>query len=180
MEEADITRLREQFDAEVRTRFPDAPIERADVLQYGDHPEVEPGQLLAQVRVNPPEGEEGAGSALHQFHQAYRAAIDDLRRDLSKLPAVAMLEFVAGDEQAGQKRVLRLKLHDAPGAESLTPVMARLGPDDLQTLDTLITTGIASSRAEGLRWALARIRERPAYQQLRARAAEIEELKAQF
>ena len=37
--------------------------------------------------------------------------------------------------------------------------MARLGPDDLQTLDTLITTGIASSRAEGLRWALARIRD---------------------
>ena len=62
----------------------------------------------------------------------------------------------------------------------LTPVMARLGPADLETLDTLITAGIASNRAEAVRWTIARIRERPAYEQLRARAREIEELKAQF
>jgi hypothetical protein len=31
-----------------------------------------------------------------------------------------------------------------------------------------------------VRWALARIRERPAYQKLRERAREIEELQAQF
>jgi Arc/MetJ-type ribon-helix-helix transcriptional regulator len=59
-------------------------------------------------------------------------------------------------------------------------VMARLGQDDLETLDTLITAGIASSRAEAVRWALARIRERPAYAQLRTHTREIEELKAQF
>ena len=44
----------------------------------------------------------------------------------------------------------------------------------------LITAGIATSRAEGVRWALARIRERPAYEKLRARTREIEELKSQF
>jgi Arc/MetJ-type ribon-helix-helix transcriptional regulator len=58
--------------------------------------------------------------------------------------------------------------------------MARLGPIDLETLDTLITAGIASNRADAVRWTLARIRERPAYERLRARAQEIEELKAQF
>jgi Arc/MetJ-type ribon-helix-helix transcriptional regulator len=58
--------------------------------------------------------------------------------------------------------------------------MARLAPTDLETLDTLITAGIATNRADAVRWALARIRERPAYEQLRARAREIEELKAQF
>lgn len=58
--------------------------------------------------------------------------------------------------------------------------MARLGPADLETLDTLITAGIAPNRAEAVRWALARIRERPAYGKLRDRAREIEELKAQF
>jgi hypothetical protein len=47
-----------------------------------------------------------------------------------------------------------------------------------ETLDTLITAGIAGNRAEAVRWALARIRERPAYEKLRARAQEIEELKA--
>lgn len=53
-------------------------------------------------------------------------------------------------------------------------------PVDLETLDTLITVGIAGNRADAVRWALARIRERPAYEQLRAKAREIEELKAQF
>jgi hypothetical protein len=78
----------------------------------------------------------------------------------------------------------------------LTPVMARLGPVDpwtrgpvdpwtrgpvdLETLDALIAAGIVASRAEAIRWALARIRERPAYAQLRARAYEIGRLKAEF
>ena len=53
-----------------------------------------------------------------------------------------------------------LEARAAEGGE-LTPVMARLGPVDLETLDALITAGIAASRAEAVRWALARIRERP-------------------
>ncbi|MGH3281519.1 MAG: hypothetical protein ACRDNW_20610 [Trebonia sp.] len=64
--------------------------------------------------------------------------------------------------------------------QPLTAVMARLGREDLETMDTLIAAGIASSRAEAVRWALARIRERPAYGQLRARSREIEDLKSQF
>lgn len=51
---------------------------------------------------------------------------------------------------------------------------------NLETLDTLIAAGIASSRAEGVRWTLARIRERPAYRQLRERIQDTEDLKAQF
>ncbi len=51
-----------------------------------------------------------------------------------------------------------------------------VGPVDLETLDTLIAAGFAANRAQAVRWALARIRERPAYAQLRDRAREIEEL----
>ena len=58
--------------------------------------------------------------------------------------------------------------------------MARLGPVDLETLDALITAGIAANRADAVRWTLARIRERPAYAQLRERAREIERLKTEF
>jgi hypothetical protein len=47
-------------------------------------------------------------------------------------------------------------------------------------VDTLITAGIAANRAEAVRWALARVRERPAYAQLQQKAHEIGELKAQF
>jgi hypothetical protein len=67
----------------------------------------------------------------------------------------------------------------APG-RSLTPVMARLDPGDVEVLDALITAGIVPNRAEGVRWALARIRERPAYTQLREHIGKIDELKAQL
>ena len=69
-------------------------------------------------------------------------------------------------------------LEEAP--EELTPVMTRLGAADLATVDTLITAGIAASRAEVMRWAVGRIREHPAYAQLQERVHEIDELKAQF
>jgi len=81
-------------------------------------------------------------------------------------------------KQAGHDPVDR-QARALEGGE-LTPVMARLGPADLETLDALITAGIAASRAEAVRWALARIRERPAYAQLRERAREIERLKTEF
>jgi hypothetical protein len=55
-----------------------------------------------------------------------------------------------------------------------------LGPADLATVDALITAGIASTRAEVMRWAIGRIRENPAYAQVQERAREISELKAQF
>ena len=58
--------------------------------------------------------------------------------------------------------------------------LARPGPADLATVDTLITAGIAGRRAEVLRWAVGRIRENPAYVQLQNRLREINELKARF
>jgi Arc/MetJ-type ribon-helix-helix transcriptional regulator len=59
-------------------------------------------------------------------------------------------------------------------------VRTRLGPADLATVDALITAGIASSRAEVMRWAIGRIRDNPAYAQLQERMRQIGELKAQF
>jgi len=199
MEQAEIERLTQEFDQEVRRRFPDAPVQRVVVLQYGDDPEIEPGQLLGRVIIEAPpstaaaEGEDNKdnverGRRLEEFHDAHRPAIRELRREMDKLPASAILEFtVAGEATEGERRGPRLRLAGGPraglgGGEGgqLTPVMARLGQDDLETLDTLITAGIASSRAEAVRWALARIRERPAYEELRAHTRQIEELKAQF
>ena len=54
--------------------------------------------------------------------------------------------------------------------------MVRLGAVDLATVDTLITAGVVNSRAEGLRWALSRLREHPAYAQLQQQAHENDEL----
>ena len=186
MDQAQLERIREQFDREARTRLPDVPIERIEVLQYGDDPEVEPGQLLARVVFDTQGDREERKRAVETLHDERREAFHELRRELNKLAVPVMLQFESGGEHAEDKPQLMLKLGQARGpmgvldAPGLTPVMARLGADDLQTLDTLITAGIASSRAEAVRWALARIRERPAYEQLRAHTREIEDLKAQF
>jgi hypothetical protein len=190
MDEAELARVREQFEQLVRERMPGAPLERVEVLQYGDDPEIEPGQFLARVVVAVPAEEPERLRAFEAFHDEHREAFHELRRELDKLPVRAILQFKAGGEQgecAPHGPVLQLMhARGGPGAgpgpegPGLTPVMARLGQEDLETLDTLIAAGIATSRAEAVRWALARIRERPAFEQLRARTREIEQLKSQF
>ena len=132
-------------------------------------------------------GKEERGRKLEAFHDAHRDAIRELRQHMNNLPFPAILEFtVSGEGAEGRPRGPRMRLGGPParlipaGEAPMTPVMARLGPEDLETLDTLITAGVATSRAEAVRWTLARIRERPAYEQLRARTREIEELKSQF
>jgi len=51
MEPEALARLTEQFERLVRERFPGAPVQRATILQYGDDPEIEPGQLLARIYI---------------------------------------------------------------------------------------------------------------------------------
>lgn len=126
-------------------------------------------------------------------HDANRAAIMQLRTELNKYPVNVLLQFRAGGPpEPGEPGVPMFQLMGGPGPRgpegpgcdpvtaALTPVMARVGAEDLETLDTLITAGIATSRADAVRWALARIRERPAYAQLRAHTQHIEDLKSQF
>ena len=55
-----------------------------------------------------------------------------------------------------------------------------LGRSGLETLDTLIMAGIADTRADAIRLALARIRKRPAYERLREGAREIDQLRRDF
>ena len=184
MDQAELAAVRQRFDEEVRGRFPTEAIQRVEVLQYGDAPEIEPGQLLARVVINVPEGEDERGRSFEKFHDQRREAFRELRSALDKLPVPVVLQFVAaGEPTEGEPRgpIFKLAARGLGGeAAGFTPVMARLGAEDLETVDTLITAGIASSRAEAVRWALARIRERPAYEQLRARTREIDELKTQF
>ncbi|HEY4461917.1 MAG TPA: hypothetical protein VGN41_04550 [Streptosporangiaceae bacterium] len=187
MERAALERMEQELDGEVRERFPGAPIQRVQVLQYGDDPEVEPGELLARIVLDAPGGKEERRQVLDDFEHTHREAIHQLRRDLDKAPEAGLLEFVVGGEaDDGEHRGPGIRLARPRGALGgggdgpLVPVMARLGPADLETVDALITAGIAANRAEAVRWALARIRERPAYEKLRERAREIEDLKSQF
>ncbi|MGI8448904.1 MAG: hypothetical protein ACR2MP_17345 [Streptosporangiaceae bacterium] len=184
MDQAVIGQLEQHIDDEVKKRFPSA-VQRVAVLQYGDDPVIEPGELLVRVILNAAEGREAQQQALQALENAHGPAIKQFRNDLSaQLPEAGRLEFRTSGDTDGPRLVLggrtRGSLEARAEGGELTPVMARLGPVDLETLDALITAGIAASRAEAVRWALARIRERPAYAQLRERAREIERLKSEF
>ena len=58
--------------------------------------------------------------------------------------------------------------------------MVRLKAPEPEIIDTLITAGIANSRGEAIRRALARISERPAYAQLREHTRDIQKPKTEF
>jgi hypothetical protein len=200
MEQAEVESARSRVQDAAREWFPDGAVQEVALLQYGDDPRVEPGQLVVRVLV-PADAAGAAGAAgagpsagagesarfgrdpVDAFKQAHPGALEGFRDLIGRelFPEVGFIE-VTVDRGPERKAIMRLRLGpppaDRPG--DLTPVMARLGPTDLQTLDTLITTGIAANRADAVRWALARIRERPAYAELRERARQIEELKSQF
>jgi hypothetical protein len=162
----------ERIEQQVRSAFPDGAIARVQVLQYGDDPEVEPGQTAIRVFFDwpgRPDGEKADPKTVHAFVVANSAALDVLRDELPR--SIRWVEFrpesPAGAASPhglsyritdrGQRAAAR---DDVP--EDFTPVMTRLGPADLATLDGLITAGIVNSRAEGVRWAIGRLREHPA------------------
>jgi hypothetical protein len=185
MEKEALEQVQQMLNENVKARFPEGVIEEVRLLQYGDDPVVEPGQIVVRVIAAASADEEDRHRVARKFEGAFRQQLDELREDMGdKLPQASRIEIRIGSDLKGPRFFMA---RPGPSSEKgpliaadLTPVMARLGPVDLETLDTLITAGIAGSRADAVRWALARIRERPAYAQLRAKSAEIEELKSQF
>jgi hypothetical protein len=185
MEQAVKDRLQGKLDEQVKAHFADGGVQRVTLLQYGDDPEIEPGDLWIRVSIKAAEGPGDREQARDAWELAHKAMMNELQRELAeKLPEATRLEFSFGDNTDHRRSItMRIggSLPDlAERNRDLTPVMARLGPVDLGTLDILITAGIAANRAEALRWALARIRERPAYAKLSQRARALDELKAQF
>jgi hypothetical protein len=57
MDQAAIDHIKQQIDGEVKKRFPGAA-RRVAVLQYGDDPVIEPGDLLVRVIIEAPEERE--------------------------------------------------------------------------------------------------------------------------
>lgn len=196
MEQAEFERARQMFEDEVRTRLGGALIDSAELQRYGDTPEIEPGEMLGKIFIALPAGADADDmkarhGAFTEFNRAHREALAGLRKALGATSFGGGLHdtnFPNTDPASPRGPVAHMMLKEdrirellgAGSDQSVTAVMARLGREDLETLDTLIAAGIAGSRAEAVRWTLARIRERPAYEQLRSRSREIEALKSQF
>jgi hypothetical protein len=188
MDQAARERFQHEAQDEANERFPGA-VQEIRLLEHGDDPVVEPGEMMIRITLTSPDGPDGQEQALRSFEQAHGQALSQFRRELlERVPQARRILVVSNDPSGRDQRrfMIRLGPGDSadderrPGKDELTPVMARLGPVDLETVDTLITAGIAANRADAVRWALARIRERPAYAQLRERTREIERLKTEF
>ena len=183
MDQEEKERLERRAEEELNRQFGDGTVQKVEVLQYGDEPVIEPGQVMVRVILTPTD--EDPDEMLHAFEKAHRAAIEDLRKKVArKMPFIERVQFTL-PAQPGERGHPVISMSIGPpdrtaAGRNLTPVMARLDPRDVEVLDALITAGIVSNRAEGVRWALTRIRERPAYTQLREHIGKIDELKAQL
>ena len=93
-------------------------MQRAELLQHGDDPAIEPGQLMVRVFIPPPDGPEDPQDyeqALAAWQDTHRTGMDALRRELSlRLPAARLLEFTFEDPgvAANQGPMPRITLPD--------------------------------------------------------------------
>jgi hypothetical protein len=166
-------------------------IRRVELLQHDDAPMIEPGQLMPRLvftdpaaRLHDPHPDpRRAAKAARTFKQAVGPGLNQFRgRLLERWPEIRYIEVMTEDDTGqrtgGHVRFVEDGREAADG--EFTHVMVRLKTAELDIVDTLIAAGIANNRAEAIRWALTRIRERPAYEQLRQHTRDIERLKDEF
>lgn len=186
MDQAEEDRIRHEIEEEVRTLFPGA-VRRVDWQSHGHDPHFEPEELLPSlILAEPPRRRSGRpqpGEAFKKFQDAHGPAVKQFRRELAqRWPEIQHLGIGFEDDSGHSRGGLVIALNNQSGAaeSDITNVMVRLKAPELEIVDTLITAGIANSRAEAIRWALARISERPAYAQLREHTRDIQRLKTEF
>jgi len=130
--------------------------------EFNAHAAVTPGRGLIPKQVY--------AAVVDGFRRAHEATIKQLGRDLAaRVPERVVLSVAYGGYS-----------NDWDFEPPLTPVMARLDRNDLETLDTLIAAGCAPNRADAIRWSLARVRERPSYQKVLERVRELQALRAEL
>jgi Peptidase family S41/N-terminal domain of Peptidase_S41 in eukaryotic IRBP len=103
MERAGQAMVERVINHEMQERFSTGAVRRAVLLQHGDDPAIEPGQLLVRVFV-----EASDEPGLTAWQSAHQAEIDAIRRELSlRLPAARLLEFTIDSpgDQPGAPRI---------------------------------------------------------------------------
>jgi|SRR5579863_4741783 len=166
-------------------------LRRVELLQHDDAPWTEPGQLMPRLVFTDPGGRlqdphldpRKAAKAARTFKMAVGPGLNQFRdRLLKRWPEIRYIEVVTEDDSGHRTggNVRFVEDGREAGDDEFTHVMVRLKTPELEIVDTLIAAGIANNRAEAIRWALTRIRERPAYEELREHTRDIERLKSEF
>jgi hypothetical protein len=181
--------IEREIDQEVRARFPGTAVRQAVLLQYGDDPEIGPGDLWVRVLFDADRPQDYEPTLI-AFRLANSTATEQFAGYLAeKLPEIRLVEYTFSNNPVTRdghgprfSNLVGERPSDIQEGEhgETTLELARLGPAGLETLDTLIMAGTAATRSEAIRWALDRIRERPAYQRLRELRSEADKLRNEF
>ena len=173
MERAELDQIERVINHELRERFLPGAVERAVLLQHGDDPAIQPGQLLVRVFVPPPDRPEDYERALAAWQGAHQAGMDRLRRELSlRLPTARLLEFtftepgaprisvpddgsLAAEQLSGREIVTKaLELLRAnyvfpdQADQAATAIEARLEAGEYDNLDEITLTELLTSHLQ--------------------------------
>jgi hypothetical protein len=190
MDQTERDHIQHELETEANQLFP-GWIRRVELLQHDAAPMIEPGQLMPRLvftdpadRLQDPHPDpRKAAKAARTFKMAVGPGLNQFRESLlERRPEIRFVEVMTEDSR-GQRTGGGVRFvedgREATDGE-FTHVMVRLKAAELDIVDTLIAAGIAGNRAEAIRWALTRVRERPAYEQLREHTRDIERLKGEF
>ena len=109
LDRAALDQLQTRLDEQVKEHFPDGGVQRVALLQHGDDPSVEPGDLLARVFIE----EAGEDPNLRAWHRDHETMIGELQRELAEqLPGASHLEFWFGEN--GRQGKSRHRLGSPP------------------------------------------------------------------
>jgi hypothetical protein len=157
---SDLSSIQREIEAEARRLLPEA-VRRVEWLRHGDAPVIEPGELAPRFVLAEPPGLHGTNvkRMIKAFKEAHMPALKRFRHELAqRWPEIRHLGVTFEDDR-GHRSDGMIQAVGEEHADRGIPVMVRLEPTDLETVDRLITTGVAPTRAEALRWALGRLRE---------------------
>jgi hypothetical protein len=108
-----------EIDQEVRARFPGSAVRQAVLLQYGDDPLIEPGDLWVRVLLDA-DGPQDYEPTLTAFDLANKTARDQFTDYLTeKLPEIRLVEYTFSNNPVTR---------DGHGPRASNPVGERL-PD---------------------------------------------------
>jgi hypothetical protein len=132
VDQAELEQIQRVINHEMRDRFALGSAQRAVLLQHGDDPAIEPGQLMVRVFLPPPGEGEDYEQALAAWQDAHQTGMDTLRRELSlRLPAARLLEFTFDTAAEPVPRILMpddgsLAAEQMSGREIVTTALALL------------------------------------------------------
>jgi hypothetical protein len=132
VERAEKEQIERVINHEMNERFPAGAVQRAVLLEHGDDPAVQPGQLMVRVFIPAPDEPADYEQALAAWGDAHRAGMDNIRRELSlRLPAAQLLEFTFDDPGEATPRISMpddgsLAAEQMSGREIVTTAMSLL------------------------------------------------------